>query len=72
MLILKDVPKAEIEKLKKGDFFADSEIINIQKKLNIISIVTREGNVFNAHKKNQKFDIFKKTKPPLKNRENAE
>jgi hypothetical protein len=64
MLLLKDVPKAEIRKLKKGDFFVDSEIINIQRKLSLISIVTRAGSVFNAHEKQKSFNVFKKIKPP--------
>jgi hypothetical protein len=71
MLVSRGVPKEEIKKLKKGDFFADSEIVNIQKKLNMISIVTRAGNVFNAHEKQQNFDIFKKTKLRLKNKGDA-
>jgi hypothetical protein len=65
MLILKGVLKAEIEKLKIGDFFVDSEIVNIQKKLHLISIVTRAGSVFNAHKKLQTFNVFKKNKTPV-------
>jgi hypothetical protein len=68
MLIFKAVPKERIKSLKIGDFFVDSEIVNIQKKPNLISIVTRAGSVFNAHEKPRTFNVFKKkTKPPPEN-----
>jgi hypothetical protein len=67
MLILKAVPKAEIKNLKIGDFFMDSEIVNIQRKFNLISIVTRAGSVFNLHEKPQTFNVFKKIKHPPEN-----
>jgi hypothetical protein len=60
VLILRGVPKEGIKKLKAGDFFMDGEIINIQKKPNLISIVTRTGSVFNAHEKPKTFNVFKK------------
>jgi hypothetical protein len=72
MLVLKGIPKAEIKNLKIGDFFVDSEIINIRKKSNLISIITRTGSVFNAHEKPQTFNVFKKIKHPQEDGRNAE
>jgi hypothetical protein len=60
VLVLREVPKEEIKKLRAGDFFMDEEIINIQRKHNLISIVTKTGNVFNAHEKQYGFNVFKK------------
>jgi hypothetical protein len=71
MLILKAVPKAEIRKLKIGNFFVDSEIGNIQRKSNLISIVTMRGSVFNLHEKPQTYNVFKKIKHPPENPGNA-
>jgi hypothetical protein len=71
MLLLKGVPKAEIKKLKIGDFFVDSEIVNIQRKPKLVSIVTRAGSVFNAHWKSTYFNVFKKVKRPPEKRENT-
>jgi hypothetical protein len=71
MLILRAVPKAEIRKLKMGDFFMDGEIVNIQKKLNFISIVTKTGSVFNAHEKPETFNVFKIEKHRPKKKENT-
>jgi hypothetical protein len=71
VLVLRGVPKAEIKRLRSGDFFMDGEIINIQKKPNLISIVTRAGSVFNAHEKPQSFNVFKKVKRPVGNREDG-
>jgi hypothetical protein len=62
VLVLRGVPKEEIKNLKAGDFFLDEEIAAIQRKRNVISIVTRAGNVFNAHEKTKTFNVFKKIK----------
>jgi hypothetical protein len=73
MLVLKGVLKEEIRKLKIGDFFMDSEIVNIQRKSNLISIVTMSGDVFNAHEKQRTFNVFKRVKRLPENRgEDAE
>jgi hypothetical protein len=64
MLVLRGAPKEAIKKLRAGDFFMDSPIINIQKKPKLISIVTKPGNVFNAHEKPKAFNVFKKIKRP--------
>jgi hypothetical protein len=62
--VLRGVPKEEIKKLRAGDFFMDEEIVTIQKRPNLISIVTRAGSVFNAHEKTETFTVFKKIKRP--------
>ncbi|MDR0710659.1 MAG: hypothetical protein LBF77_11405 [Spirochaetaceae bacterium] len=72
MLVLKGVLKEEIRKLKIGDFFIDSEIVNIQRKSNLISIITRAGGVFNAHEKQRTFNVFKRIKRLPENRGDAE
>jgi hypothetical protein len=60
MLLYRDVPKETIKNLKVGDYFVDSEIVIIQKKGNLISIVTKAGSVFKAHQKTSAFNVFKK------------
>jgi hypothetical protein len=60
MLLLRGVAKEKIDALKVGDFFVDSPIVFIQKRRSIISIVTKTGNVFNAHLKIHAYDVFKK------------
>jgi len=60
MLIRKGIPKPSIEKLEAGDFFVDGRITNIQRKEFLISIVTEAGSVFNAHRKEHSYNLFKK------------
>jgi hypothetical protein len=62
VLVSKGVPRGEIEKLKVGDFFMDGEIVNIQKKSNLVTIVTGAKSVFHAHNKTKTFNVFKKVK----------
>jgi hypothetical protein len=62
MLIMTDMPKGEVKNLKKGDRFLDSEIINLQKKERLISIVTRDGSVYTIHQKQKGYRVFKKQK----------
>ncbi|MDR2741097.1 MAG: hypothetical protein LBB98_02965 [Treponema sp.] len=47
----------------------DSEIVAIQRRYNVISIVTRASSVFNAHEKMKAFNVFKKVKHPAGNDE---
>jgi hypothetical protein len=60
MLIGKGIPKEKINVLKRGDFFVDSPIVSIQKKCNLVSIITEAGSVFNAHHKPHSYNLFKK------------
>ncbi|MDR2305226.1 MAG: hypothetical protein LBE10_11650 [Treponema sp.] len=60
MLIMPDTSRAEIKKLKKGDVFLGSEIINLQRKDGLISIVTRDGDMYTIHTKHPEYRIFKK------------
>jgi hypothetical protein len=60
MYITPDISREEIKKLKKGDTFMGSEIVNLQQKNNLISIVTRNGDVFNIHKNHPDYRVFKK------------
>jgi hypothetical protein len=62
MLLYKDLPMTFIKGLKKGVSFDGSEIINIVKKNNIVSLTTRNGDVFNAHWKTDGFEVFVKRK----------
>ncbi|MDR1955945.1 MAG: hypothetical protein LBQ30_03740 [Treponema sp.] len=64
MLVYKGVPKEEIKKLKIGDFFVDSEIVHLQKNGRVVSIITKNGSVFNAHHKEFTYNVFKKIKQP--------
>jgi hypothetical protein len=52
-----------------GLSFVDSEIVAIQRRYNVISIVTRASSVFNAHEKMKAFNVFKKVKHPAGNDE---
>jgi hypothetical protein len=58
MLLYKEVPKETIEGLRKGHYYEGLEIINIQRWRNVISIVTRNGDVFNAHDKWFHYNVF--------------
>jgi hypothetical protein len=64
VLVLRGVPKEAIRKLRAGYFFMGEEIVSTQRKLNYISIVTKNGSVFNAHEKPKVFNVFKKPKRP--------
>jgi hypothetical protein len=66
VLVLKGVPKEEIKKMRAGDFFMGEEIVNTQRKRNVICIVTKNGSVFNAHEKTETFNVFKKVKHPAR------
>jgi hypothetical protein len=66
VLVLRKVPKEAIRKLRVGDFFVDSEIVTIQRKAKVVSIVTRAGSAFNAHEKTGTFNVFKKVKRPAR------
>jgi hypothetical protein len=63
--VLRGVSKEEIRRLRVVDFFVDSEIVAIQRRYNVISIVTRANSVFNAHEKMKAFNVFKKVKHPV-------
>jgi hypothetical protein len=67
VVVLRGVPKEGIQRLRVRDFFMDEEIVNIQRKHNLISIVTKTGSVFNAHEKPEYFNVFKKVKHPRGN-----
>jgi hypothetical protein len=60
MLLFRGLAKETIDALKVGDLFADSPIVFIQRKRNIVSIVTKSGYVFNAHKKFHAYNVFRK------------
>jgi hypothetical protein len=62
VLVLRAVEKEKIDVLKVGDFFVDSPIVFIQKRPNIVSIVTESGSVFNAHVKPGSYNVFKKNR----------
>jgi hypothetical protein len=64
MLLYRGVPKEEIKKLKAGDFFYDSPIVNIQWRYNILYIVTQSGSSFTVHVKPNGYNIHKRTKKP--------
>jgi hypothetical protein len=64
MLIMRDISRAEVKKLKKGDTFLGSEISNIQRNECLISIVTRDKNVYNIHLKHTTCRVFKKRRKP--------
>jgi hypothetical protein len=64
--VLRGVPKEEIRRLRAGDFFMGEEIVNTQRKSNLISIVNKNGSVFNANEKPKVFNVFKKTKRPAR------
>jgi hypothetical protein len=72
VLVLRGVPKEGIRKLRVGDFFMGEEIVYIQRKPNLISIVTKNGSVFNAHEKPKVFNVFKKVKRPARRQEGNE
>jgi hypothetical protein len=59
MLIQKGVPKNEIKALRQGDFYIDGEIVSIQRKGRIVSIITSAGNLYNAHMKTGDYSIFR-------------
>jgi hypothetical protein len=59
MLIRKHVPKQEIKRLKMGDFFIDGLITFIQRNRNIVSIITNEDNLYNAHMKQGDYNLFR-------------
>jgi hypothetical protein len=61
MFIMSDFPKEEAKKLKKGDNFFNFEIINLQRSSRLISIVTRDGNVYTIHTNRNPYRVFKKT-----------
>jgi hypothetical protein len=67
VLVLRGVPKEAIRRLRVGDFFMGEEIVNTQRKRNLICIVTKNGSVFNAHEKMKAFNVFKKVKRPAGN-----
>jgi hypothetical protein len=69
VLVSKGVPRGEIEKLRVGDFFMDSEIVSIQKQSNLVTIITGAKSVFHAHNKTKTFNVFKKVKRPPNNKE---
>jgi hypothetical protein len=60
MLLFRGLAKEKIDELKVGDIFVDSPIVFIQRKHNIVSIVTKAGYVFNAHKKFHAYNVFRK------------
>jgi hypothetical protein len=64
MLIMRDIPRADVKKLKKGGDFLGSEISNIQRTERLISIVTRDGNVYNIHTKHTTCRVFQKRPKP--------
>jgi hypothetical protein len=64
MLIMPDISRAEVKKLKKGDAFLGSEIVNIQRDGRLVSIVTRDGNAFTIHYKQTGCRVFKKKPRP--------
>jgi hypothetical protein len=59
MLVQKGVPVKEIGGLKKGDFYIDGEIVSVQKRGKIVSIITSTGNLYNAHMKCGDYSVFR-------------
>jgi hypothetical protein len=62
MLLFRGLEKEKIDMLKVGDLFLDSPIVFIQRKRNIVSIVTEAGYVFNAHRKFHAYNVFRKNR----------
>jgi hypothetical protein len=59
VLLKKGVPKQEIKQLKAGDYYIDGVITFIQRKNNIVSFITDAGNLYNAHRKQGDYNLFR-------------
>ena len=60
MIILKNAPLHEgVINLKRGDFFIDGEIVFIQQVKSIITVLTKEDNLYTVHLKRETYSIFK-------------
>jgi hypothetical protein len=62
MLIAKNVPPAEVDKLKPGDFFIDGHIEQITRGRNMKCLKTTGGSVFHIHRKQTGYNVFRMTK----------
>jgi hypothetical protein len=58
MLLYREVDTDFILRLKVGDFFENTVITNIAQKNSYISISTKIGDVYNAHRKPNGFNVF--------------
>ncbi|MDR0383583.1 MAG: hypothetical protein LBH50_06310 [Spirochaetaceae bacterium] len=59
MLIQKYASEQEIRALKTGSVYMGSVITRLQKKGRIISFMTADGDVYNAHLKNKYYNVFR-------------
>jgi hypothetical protein len=59
MLVQRNAPVPEIKALKEGDVYMGSVIKTLKKKGRIISFITVEGDIYNAHMKNKYYNVFR-------------
>jgi hypothetical protein len=59
MLVQRHAPVPEIRALRVGDVYMGSVIKRLQKNGRIISFMTAEGDVYNAHLKNKYYNVFR-------------
>jgi hypothetical protein len=59
MLVQRHAPVPEIKALKVGDVYMGSVIKTLQKKGRIITFITVEGDLYNAHMKNKYYNVFR-------------